>query len=267
MNFKIGLFDSGVGGFSVLKRVIERHGDISCVYLGDTARVPYGEKTPQEIRLIAKEVVEWFSNQDVSAILVGCNTTNSLALDVVQQISRVPVLGLINAAAEMISENRVGVLATSATASSSAYKQHIEEVRPGTIVFEQPCPAFVPMIEAGQIISLSCRQIALEYLAPLFEARVKEIILGCSHYPLLQPILNELIPKDIRLIDPAIGLAQKLDNLIGLPSADIHFPKSITNTRFCVTSEPDRFAIQVRSLLGHFPQVEEVSLQPKACLF
>ena len=86
MTFRIGLFDSGVGGFSVLKRVIERHGDISCIYLGDTARVPYGEKKSSEIRLIAEEIAEWFSLQDVSAILVGCNTTNSLALDVVESV-------------------------------------------------------------------------------------------------------------------------------------------------------------------------------------
>ncbi len=267
MTLKIGLFDSGVGGLSVLERVIQRYGDVTCLYLGDTARVPYGEKTRTEIRLIAQEVVEWFSKQDVSAILVGCNTTNSLAFDVVQRVSPVPVLGLINAAVEMISENRVGVLATSATATSSAYKQHIQEARPGTIVFEQPCPAFVPMIESGQISTSSIRQIALQYLTPLFDARVKEVILGCSHYPLLQSVLNELIPKDIRLIDPAIGLAQKLDMFIGIPCPDFQIPISLTNTRFCVTSDSDRFALQVRALLGHFPQVEEVSLQPKACFF
>ncbi len=265
MTFRIGLFDSGVGGFSVLKRVIERHGDISCIYLGDTARVPYGEKKSSEIRLIAEEVAEWFSLQDVSAILVGCNTTNSLAFDVVQRISSVPVLGLINSAAEMISEHRVGVLATSATALSSAYKNHIEAVRPGTIVFEQACPAFVPMIEDGQLSSTFRKKIALDYLTPLLEARVKEVILGCSHYPLLQNILDEIIPNEIRLIDPAIGLAQNLDVLIGFPQPDFHQSKSITNTRFCVTSDPSRFACQIRELLGLSPEVEEVSLQPKAC--
>ena len=267
MNFRIGLFDSGVGGFSVLKRVLERHGDVSCLYLADNARVPYGEKKPEEIRLIAKEVVDWLCIQDVSAILVGCNTTNSLAFDVVQRVSTVPVFGLITAAAEMISENRVGVLATSATASSSAYTNHIQAMRPGTIVFEQPCPAFVPMIEAGQISRNSFQEIAFQYLKPLFEARVEAVVLGCSHYPLFQPYLQELIPKDVRLIDPAIGIAKHLDRLIGTPHGPFHSPISIFNTRFCVTSDPISFATRIRALLGNISEVEMVSLLPKACVF
>ena len=100
MDFRIGIFDSGVGGFSVLRRVVERHGDINCVYLGDTARVPYGEKSPSEIRVIAKEVVKWLCDQDVSTILVACNTTNSLALDIIRNGSDVPCFGLIDSVVE-----------------------------------------------------------------------------------------------------------------------------------------------------------------------
>ena len=102
-------------------------------------------------------------------------------------------------------------------------------------------------------------------MTPLLEARVKEVILGCSHYPLLQNILDEIIPNEIRLIDPAIGLAQNLDVLIGFPQPDFHQSKSITNTRFCVTSDPSRFSCQIRELLGLSTEVEQVSLQPKAC--
>ena len=265
MDFRIGIFDSGVGGFSVLRRVIERHGDINCVYLGDTARVPYGEKSPSEIRLIAKEVVKWLCDQDVSTILVACNTTNSLALDVVQELSVVPVLDLIHAAVGMITESRVGVLATSATASSSSYSNLIKTFRPGTIVFEQACPAFVPLIEANQISSKSIEKYALEYLEPLLAARVEAVILGCSHYPLLQPFLQELIPKDIRLIDPAIGLANQLDKLIGTPQTPLQKTLSISNTRFCVTSDPASFATRTRTLFGNCSEVELVSLLPKTC--
>ena len=267
MNFRLGLFDSGVGGFSVLKRVVERHGDVSCVYLGDTARVPYGEKKTEEIRLIAEQVIPWLLSQDVSVIIVACNTTNSLALDVVQEIAGIPVLGLINAAAEMITESRVGVLATTATASSNAYRNQIEALRPGTIVFEQACPAFVPLIEAGQLCSNSIQSFAREYMTPLFEAQVEALILGCSHYPLLEPFLQELIPRNVRLVDPAIGLAQQLDKILGKPKLLLPSPFSISNTRFCVTSDPIGFATRTAPYIGNCPEVELISLLPKACFF
>ncbi|WP_320667766.1 glutamate racemase [Prochlorococcus sp. MIT 1307] len=264
---RLGLFDSGIGGFTVLNKVVERHGDVHCLYLGDTARVPYGEKQASEIRLIAKEIAHWFLCEDVSAILVACNTTNSLAFDVVQKVANIPIIGLINAAAELITESKVGVLATSATASSNAYKNQIEAFRPGTIVFEQACPAFVPLIEAGQMCSNSINRFAVEYLTPLLDAGVEVVVLGCSHYPLLQPFLQEIIPKHIRLVDPAIGLAQKLDRLLGTPKTTLQSPFSISNTRFCVTSNPIDFAAKAAHLLGVCPEVDLVSLRPKACFF
>ncbi len=264
---RLGLFDSGLGGITVLKKVVERHGDISCVYLGDTARLPYGEKQPAEIRLIAKEVVEWLLSQDVSAILVACNTTNSLAIDIVQNISTVPVLNLINAAAEMTTESRVGVLATSATAASSAYKKRIEAFRPGTLVIENACPEFVPMIENGELCQESMKRFAIEYLKPLLEAHVEAIILGCSHYPLIQPFLQELVPKGIRLIDPAIGIACQLDRVLGEPQSICQRPCKVSNTRFFVTSNPIGFSLRTLPWLGNRPEVELISLQPKACFF
>tara|TARA_B100000029_G_scaffold471997_1_gene512151 strand:+ start:1807 stop:2610 length:804 start_codon:yes stop_codon:yes gene_type:complete len=264
---RLGIFDSGLGGFSVLKSVTERHGDVSCLYLADTARVPYGDKKPEEIRAIAKEIVQWLSIQDISAILVACNTTNSLAFDVVKSFAKVPVFGLIESAVEMITESRVGVLATSATASSCSYTNQIEAVKPGTIVFEQPCPAFVPLIEQGQLCGSSLQAFALEYLTPLLDAGVEALILGCSHYPILLPFFQDIIPKHIRLVDPAIGLAKKLDMVIGMPDSPLVKPLSICNTRFCVTSEPNRFASRIGSLLGNRPQVELVSLLHNACFF
>ena len=262
---RLGIFDSGVGGFTVLKKVIERHGNVSSLYLGDTARVPYGEKKTSEIRLIAQEIVHWFRVQDVSAILVACNTTNSLAFDIVQKMADLPVLGLINSAAEMITERRVGVLATSATVSSSSYKKHIEALRPGTKVFERACPAFVPLIETGQLCINSIQKFALEYLQPLLDARVEVIILGCSHYPLLMPVLQKFVPADIRIIDPAIGLAHQLDSLLGKPQFSFQHPVLFSNTRFCVTFDPIGFASRATTLIGNRPEVELTSLQPKAC--
>ena len=266
MNIRLGLFDSGVGGLSVLKRVVERHGDLPCVYLGDLARVPYGEKSSQEIQTIAKEVVEWLISQDVTAILIACNTTNSLALDVVKKISAVPVFSLIESVESMLCEERIGILATQSTVDSRAYTKRILASTPKKFVVEQACPMFVPLIEAGQINSFKMRLLAIEYLKPLLRSKVEAIILGCSHYPLLKPLLKELLPNNVRLIDPAIGLARKLDSFVCNTNFINRNNLEFSNTRFCVTSDSTRFALNAMDWLRIYPQLEIVSLRSKACI-
>ena len=267
MNNRIGIFDSGLGGFSVLRSVIERHGDLSCLYLADNARVPYGNKKTIEIRAIARELIDWLTNQNVSMVLMGCNTTNSLAYDIIQNFAKVEVLGLIKSAAKMIRESRVGVLATPATVASKAYTREIISFKPSTFVIEQSCPAFVSLIESGRFNSLEVEMAAIEYLAPLLEAKVQSIVLGCTHYPFLGTLLSRLIPNNVRLIDPSVGLAIELDNLLGEPK----FPRSDTitfsNTRICVTSNPESFEAKARALIGKCPEIELVSLQSQACVF
>ncbi len=255
-----GIFDSGVGGFTVLKRIADRHGDLPCLYLADTARVPYGDKSPEQIRLIATEVVKWFRNKNLSVVVVACNTTNSLAFDVVKNLADVPVLGLIQAGVEMITKKRVGVLATSATISSSAYSDFIKVRRPNSLIYEQSCPAFVPLIEQGQISSKEMRMTAIKYLRPMIENHVEEVVLGCSHYPLLEPLLRDLLPDDVRLIDPAIGLAIKLDKILSNSKFIQKSPFSHSNTRFCVTSDPVDFAKKTNIWLGSYKDVDLVSL-------
>ncbi len=263
----LGIFDSGLGGFTVLSQVLARYGPVSCVYLADTARVPYGEKKSSEIRKIAKEVVQWLSDQNISAVLIACNTTNSLALDVVENVSRVPVFGLIEAAGRMVKENRVGVLATPATTASNAYRKMILSFRPGTQVFEQPCPEFVPLIEGGKLCRDELRICALKYLKPLLEAEVESIIYGCSHYPLLETILREILPEDVRLVDPAIGMASQLDGILGIPKCSVMTRDLLSNTRICVTSDPSGFASRAKALMGECPDIEVVSLTSQACFF
>ncbi len=266
MKYPLALFDSGVGGFSVLRNVLSRHGDVPCLYLADTARVPYGNRSQGEIRGIALEVVSWLENQKVSAVLMACNTTNSLAFDVVQNSSRFPVFGLIQAVTEMIIEDRIGVLATPATVSSGAYRSAIQSSKPGVKVFEQGCPELVPLIEAGHIDSHELVFILKKYLKPLLDARVQAIVLGCTHYPLIEEALRRLLPNEVRLIDPSIGLARNLDSLLGAPvTLPVQKTCSYANTRFCVTADPESFASKSSNLLGCFPIIELVSLIPKPC--
>ena len=150
---RLGLFDSGVGGFTVLKKVIELCPNTSFIYLADTARLPYGLKTTNEIKLIAEEISSWFRHQNIDAFLVACNTTNAIALDVIKKNLDVPVFDLIGSAASTIDESKVGVLATPSTVKTKAYTNAILKFKPKTLVIEQPCPEFVPMIEMDKINS------------------------------------------------------------------------------------------------------------------
>ena len=262
MTVRLGLFDSGVGGLTVLRRILERHGEVPCAYLGDTARVPYGNRTPEEIRSIASEVVGWLRLSGVSTVVMACNTTNALARDVAEaSAGGVPVIGLIDAAASMVRESRVGVLATPATIQSSAYRLTIEAHRPGTQVVEQACPAFVPLIESGDLLSDDLRRIAAGYLEPLLEASVESIVLGCTHYPLLEPLLRQLLPDNVRLIDPAIGVAHSLDAVLGPPSKRPGQRLSLERVRLYVTADASSFASRATPWLGQRPEVELVHLQ------
>ena len=263
----LGIFDSGFGGITVLNQVLKRHGNVPVLYLADTARVPYGNKTTLEIRSIAREVVSWLESQNISALLVACNTTNSLALDLVKKISSVPVFTLINSASQMIREKRVGVLATQATISSNAYKETIHFYYPETFIVQQSCPELVPLIESGHLNSTQLRKVAMNYLAPLIKQEVDSIIMGCSHYPLIEPVLKQLLPSHVRLIDPAIGISRKLDSILGPPKSATSSSISLSNTRIVSTSDPEKFAYQARSWIDNVPEIKRISLLTKTCLF
>jgi len=258
----LGLFDSGLGGLTVLRRLLSQRPGQPCIYVGDTARVPYGSRDRDEIRAIAAEVVGWLRQQGAEAVVMACNTTNALALDVAQSEAGVPVLGLIDAVARQVQQQRIGVLATQATASSGAYGRALRAQRQGRTVVEVGCPAFVPAVEAHQLDTPELRQQAQRYLQPLLEARVEAIVLGCSHYPLLEPMLRELLPPDVALIDPAHSLVDLTLSLF----PDRRQPASepdLSACRVVATGDSGDFAAGSARWLGQRPQVEQISLQPE----
>lgn len=269
MSQLIGLFDSGLGGLTVLRQLLARRPHQHCLYLGDTARLPYGNRSPQEIRAIAREVVCWLRSEGVDLLVMACNTTNALAFEVAVAEAGVPVVGLIDSAAADITTGRVGVLATPATAASGAYRHAIEAARPGTQVLEVGCPAFVPLIEAGDLMAPALRLAAAEYLAPLLHAEVDTLVLGCSHYPLLLPLLRQLLPSEMVVIDPAVATAQRLVTLLGALGDDGSDGRADPHShcRFCVTGEPLKFARGASSLLGAVPHVERVDLRSSSGAF
>lgn len=268
MSLLVGLFDSGLGGLTVLRQVQALYPHTPCLYLGDTARVPYGQRSTQEIRAIAAEVVHWLRQQGVDVLLMACNTSNALAFDVAVAEAGVPVLGLIDSVAAVIESERVGVLATPATAASGAYRRAIHACRPSARVLEVGCPAFVPLIEAGNLEVPELRQAASAYLAPLLEAGVDTIVLGCTHYPLLTPLLRSLLPPQVELVDPALAAARRLGPLIaGLearPDPEAAGEGDAELVTYCVTGAADAFAASALAWLGLRPTVHGVSLQSPA---
>ena len=260
---RIGLFDSGIGGFSVLKKVIELCPDNSFIYLADTARLPYGVKTTNEIKKIAEEISSWFSYQKIDAFLVACNTTNAIALDVLKNNLDVPVFDLIGSAASTIKESRVGVLATPSTVKTKAYTNAILEFKPKTFVIEQPCPEFVPMIEMDNINSDEITDVATGYLQPLLKQKIHSLILGCSHYPLITPLLTEILPSGVKLIDPAESLSLKLKLFMDSKTNNFSKKKKLVDLKFYVTSNLKNFPKKAKHWLDVFPEVNLVSLQKK----
>ncbi len=231
------------------------------MYVGDTARVPYGSRDRAEIRSIAAEVVGWLREQGAEAVVMACNTTNALALDVAQSEAGVPVLGLIDAVARQVQQQRIGVLATEATASSGAYGRALQAQRQGLTIVEMGCPAFVPAVEAHQLDTPALRR-EQRYLEPLLDARVEAIVLGCSHYPLLEPMLRDLLPAGVELIDPAHALVDLTLSLFPDQRRPAIEP-DLSACRVVATGDPAEFAAGSARWLGQRPPVEQISLQPE----
>ena len=260
---RLGLFDSGVGGLTVLKKVIQLCPNSSFVYLADTARLPYGVKTSNEIEQIAEEISSWFSHQHIDAFLVACNTTNAIALNVIKKKLDVPVFDLIQSVASTIQESRVGVIATPSTVKTKAYTSAILKFKPKTFVFEQSCPEFVPMIEMEKVNSDEITDAAIRYLEPLLKQKIESLILGCSHYPLITPLLTRILPSSVILIDPAEALSLKLKLFMDSQKGDFSKKKNFVSSKFYVTSYPQTFSIRAKQWLKVFPEVNLVSLPKK----
>ncbi|ELS32310.1 MULTISPECIES: glutamate racemase [Pseudanabaena] len=263
--FPIGVFDSGVGGLTVLQEVHRQLPNESVVYFGDTARLPYGKRSPVEIIEYVYEILHWMQSKQVKMAIMACNTSSALALDVVRKDFDLPILGLIlpGARAAVGKGKRIGVIATTATVKSEAYVQAIRESDPQAQVFQMDCPEFVPLIESDRIQDPYTLQVAKVYLQPLIEANIDTLVLGCTHYPHLSGVLRQILPSHVALVNPASyvvrAAGQELD-LMGLKCLDSRSDRA--ETRFFVSGEPDRFAQVSRRWLGKLPLVEKVSLSP-----
>ncbi len=255
----LGIYDSGLGGLTVLRAVQQQLPQEPVLYFGDTARVPYGTRTAAELLTFGREILTWMGEQGVKMVLVACNTSSALVLEQLQREFPWPILGLIlpGARAAVQTGRRIGVLATPATVQSGAYPRAIREACPQAGVWQVPCPELVPLIEQGRSHTLAARRLLRRYLAPLLSVDVDTVIYGCTHYPLVDDLMAALLPPHVQRIDPAIALvraaAQELDAL-GLR----HHGSG--RVRFGVSGSPQVFARRAQRWLGSLPAVEAVFL-------
>lgn len=253
----IGIFDSGVGGLTVLRELQRQLPSESVIYFGDTARLPYGQRSREEILCFAREILHWLQGCGVKMVLVACNTSSALALEEVQSEFDLPILGLILPGARAAVEGgrqRIGAIATPATVASQAYRRAILEATPDAQVWEIGCPQFVPLIEANRRDDARLRAVAKTYLEPLRAHDVEAVIYGCTHYPLIAPILEEILPA-ATFVDPArhlVAAAKRELELLGLQN-----DSGARLTRFCVSGTPRAFARRAYSWLGWLPVVEQ----------
>lgn len=254
----IGIFDSGVGGLTVLRQLYRQLPNESVIYFGDTARLPYGIRSQAEILQYVREILTWMQQQQVKMVIMACNTSSALALETVREEFDLPILGVIlpGAKAAVQQGQRIGVISTPATAKSNAYRHAILEIDANAQVWQVGCPEFVPLIEQNRIHEPYTTEVARSYLEPLLEQKIDTLIYGCTHYPLLAPVLRSLLPSHVHLVDPAVHVvaacAQELD-LLGLRNTHPPLP-----TRFAVSGCPQQFAQSGLQWLGYTPMVEAV---------
>ena len=260
---KIGVFDSGVGGLTVLKEITAKLPQESVIYFGDTARVPYGNRSKKEILCFVREIVAWMTELDVKMIVMACNTSSALVLEEVRSEFPIPILGIIlpGARAAVRRGKNIGVISTQATADSNAYQQAIQEIDPTAKVWQQGCSEFVPLIESDRIHDPYTLAVARRYIEPLLAKGIDTLVYGCTHYPHLAPVFNQIVPESIVLVNPAQHLtaaAQKELEILGLSS-----PKAAMEAgqvEFYVSGDPDHFAQVSQQWLGYKPTVSQVSV-------
>ena len=261
----IGVFDSGLGGLTVVKELVRRLPQDDILYFGDTARVPYGTKSPDTIRRFSREAVHFLFSCDVKMIVVACNTASAHALDVLEQEAPVPVVGVIGAGAQAAHDTsetgRIGVIGTPGTIASGAYDRAVRALRPVVEVHSQACPMFVPLVEEGLADHEAARLLARDYLASLQEVEIDTLVLGCTHYPAMRHLISEVMGPAVRLIDSGEETALEVARV--LQERDLLTPAELPPTlRFAVTDSPLRFRRVGRLLLGEMIEsVEHVEIE------
>ena len=217
-NRPIGVFDSGIGGLTVVKELMNELPNEKIIYLGDTARVPYGNRDEDTIRQFSKECVNFLEKQNIKIIVIACNTVSAIALDVLKENVKVDLLGVIEAGsyvANRITKNRkIAVIGTNATIKNAEYERRLKKENPNNTIFSKACPLFVPIIEEGLSDTIVAYESAKYYLEEFIKHETDTLILGCTHYPLLENTIKNVLGDKIQLVNPAKETAINVKKLL-----------------------------------------------------
>jgi glutamate racemase len=278
----IGVFDSGVGGLTVLREILRRLPAESTIYFGDNARAPYGTRSDEEVRAFSQECLDVLVERDVKGVVVACNTSTAVALGDSRRRYDVPILGVIrpgaSAAVLATRSRRVGVIATPATVRSHAYFTAIKDENPAVEVYEHATPAFVPMVEAGRLSGPDVEATVADGLAPLLgmrdetgefvfplppSARIDTLLLGCTHYPLLRSAIAAVAGEQVAIVDSATATASALAELLSVNGLEAPAEEAASGRHVQLTTgDVDGFAVLARRLFGgSFASIEAVELR------
>jgi glutamate racemase len=263
----IGVFDSGVGGLTVLSELHRRLPDETTIYLGDNARAPYGPRPADEVRAFTREGIAWLLDQDVKLLVLACNTATSHALPMVRDLSPVPVLGVVRpgavAAAASTRHGHVGVIATAGTVASGAYVAAIAEADPRLVIEEQACPDLVPLVESGRLEGAETERAVGGYLADLLgrDGEIDTLLLGCTHYPLLRPVIERTVGERIAVVDSAFTTALAAEDLLDALGTRTPATGVAPAHRVATTGDVAAFRTVAQRLFGDaLPRVEAADL-------
>lgn len=229
----IGVFDSGVGGLTVVRSLVHQLPGENFIYFGDTAHIPYGNKLRDELFQYARAIIAFLLEQDAKAIVVACGTHSSITLPALESTCPVPLLGVVKSgvrSAIRASKNgRIGIIATQASINSGSYCKNIKEMAVNTQVFSMACPDFVPLVEAGQLGGAEVEAAVRKYVLPLMDEGIDTLVMGCTHYPFLEATIKNYVGPEVMLVDPAMETIEELSMIL--------MDKQIANQQRCGTGE------------------------------
>ncbi len=251
----IGVFDSGIGGLTVVQEILRQIPDEKVIYFGDTARVPYGSKSQITVIRYVRQIVRFLETKGVKAIVAACNTASSIAIDTIERELDIPIIGVVKpgarTAARVTKNGRIGVIATDATIDSGMYTRYLHSINPDLAVFGKSCPLFVPLVEEGMLQDSVTEEMARRYLAEIREQNVDTLILGCTHYPLLRPVIGRCMGDEVELVNPAYETAVSLKEMLGeegLLAEPLPAGERIRH-EFYVSDAAEKFRIFANSIL------------------
>ncbi|MBN1400703.1 MAG: glutamate racemase [Anaerolineae bacterium] len=256
----IGIFDSGVGGLSILRAVAHKLPYEDLIYIADSANCPYGDKPPEQVRRFSAGIVAHLVGRGAKLIVVACNTASGVALEYLRLTSKLPFVGMVPAvkpAAEITRTGVVGVLATPNTLSGRLYRDVVEHFSHGARILAQPCDGLAECVELGDLDGPGTLALLRRYIEPLLEAGADTLVLGCTHYTFLIPAIRRMVGLEVQVVEPSEAIARRVASL--LTQQRLIRPETAAGRVHCATTGyPGRFAMQLEQLIGHVEPVEQL---------